>query len=104
MKAFREDKPEDITLPPFSHGLVLPLQWRRKEGRGKAPCVVQAREPDLDGTMQDSSPCSYCLCEPVVNHSSDQEYCLFPPFENLSITFFLPKAKFNLRCLTGVEF
>lgn len=97
MKAFREDKPEDITLPPFSHGLVLLLQWRRKEGRGKAPCVVQAKEPDSDGTMQGSFPCSYCLCEPV---------CLECPraLENLSITFFLPKAKFNLHCLTGVEF
>lgn len=41
-KAFREDKAEDVTLPPIFHGLVLPLQWRRrKEGRDSAPCVAQ---------------------------------------------------------------
>lgn len=56
-KAFRQDKPEDITLPPFSRGLVLPLlmQSRREDGRGKSALVLS--EPDsTNGTMRGGPP------------------------------------------------
>lgn len=112
-KAFREDKPEDVTLPPIFHGLVLPLQWKRKAGREKVPCVAQEKSPtratqrtrlNLQHYARRLSLLILSVCSvPVLQLvSSDQAHSMCYIFLCHYFFYFL-EAKFNLWCLIGAE-
>lgn len=59
---------EDVTLPPISHGCVLPLQWRRKREE-KMPRVAQDKSVSLRWSENQTqftalckaSPCAYVV-------------------------------------------